>query len=115
MIVQSYNGRRDQADLSFTVPRDKLAEALRVAEHLASVFHCKKVTNCPHIAKLSVSGVGLRTHTGVAIRMFRALSEAGINVDMINTSEVRVNVVVNGEHGRAARDHLQKAFADVLR
>jgi aspartate kinase len=115
MIVQSYNGRRDQADLSFTVPRDKLAAAIKVAEHLAGEFHCKKVTSSPNIAKLSVSGVGLRTHTGVAIRMFRALSEADINVEMINTSEVRVNVVVNGEHGRAARDHLQKAFADVLR
>ena len=115
MIVQSYNGRRDQADLSFTVASDKLAEAMKVANHLARTFNCKKVTSSPHIAKLSVSGVGLRTHTGVAIRMFRALSEAGINVEMINTSEVRVNVVVDGQHGRAAQERLQRAFADVLR
>ncbi len=52
------------------------------------------------MAKLSVSGIGLRSHTGVAIRMFQALSEAGINVEMINTSEVRVNVVVDGRDGR---------------
>lgn len=115
MIVQSYNGKRDEADLSFTVPSNKLADATKVSNHLARTFKCKSVTSSPHIAKLSVSGVGLRTHTGVAIRMFRALAEAKINVEMINTSEVRVNVVVDGQNGRAARERLQHAFADVLR
>ena len=67
------------------------------------------------IAKLSVSGVGLRTHTGVAIRMFKALSEAGINLDLINTSEVRVNVVVDGLQGEKGMKQLQAAFADVMR
>jgi aspartate kinase len=54
----------------------------------------------------------MRSHTGVAIRMFRALSEAGINLEMINTSEVRVNVVVNGNAGQRALECLQKAFGD---
>ena len=58
--------------------------------------------------------IGLRSHTGVAIRMFRALAEASINVEMINTSEVCVNVVVEGKHGEAALKHLKDAFADVL-
>jgi aspartate kinase len=62
-----------------------------------------------------VSGVGLRTHTGVAIRMFKALSDAGINVEMINTSEVRVNIVVDGKDGSRALKQVQAAFADVLR
>jgi aspartate kinase len=66
------------------------------------------------MAKLSVSGIGLRSHTGVAIRMFQALSEAGINVEMINTSEVRVNVVVDAEKGEAGLNALKAAFADVM-
>jgi aspartate kinase len=67
------------------------------------------------MAKLSVSGIGLRSHTGVGIRMFQALAEAGINVEMINTSEVRVNVVIDGRDGSRALECLQKAFADVQR
>ena len=101
MIVQSY-GLQDQARLSFTIPQNKLQDATRVANHLAQSFKCKGVTSSPRISKLSVSGVGLRSHTGVAIRMFKALADAGINVEMINTSEVRVNVVVDGKDGARA-------------
>jgi aspartate kinase len=115
MIVQSYNGQHNQATLSFTVAASQCHEAVRVATQLADVFHCQAVTSSPSIAKLSVSGVGLRSHTGVAIRMFRALAEAGINVEMINTSEVRVNVVVDGQHGQSARQGLLQAFSDVIR
>ena len=67
------------------------------------------------MAKLSVSGIGLRSHTSVAIRMFKSLAAADINVEMINTSEIRVNVVVDGEQGEKGLDCLQRAFADVLR
>ena len=114
MIVQSF-GHDCQADLSFTVPREKLDQTRQVAQALALSFQCSGVTSCPEIAKLSVSGIGLRSHTGVAIRMFRALAEAGINVDMVNTSEVRMNVVVDGQAGQNGLACLQKAFADVLR
>jgi aspartate kinase len=64
------------------------------------------------VAKLSVSGIGMRSHTDVAIRMFRSLAEAGINVEMINTSEVRVNVVVDGTKGAKGLECLKQAFAD---
>ena len=64
---------------------------MAVAQKLATDFKASGVTHSPKVAKLSVSGVGLRTHTGVAIRMFRALSEAGINVEMINTSAAALN------------------------
>ncbi|MCO6454610.1 MAG: ACT domain-containing protein, partial [Pirellulaceae bacterium] len=114
MIVQSYNGVEGLATLSFTVPRDKLDTSLRVAEQLAREFRCQEVSSSPRIAKLSVSGIGLRSHTSVGIRMFRALAEAGINVAMINTSEVHVNVVVDGPEGQRALERLQAAFADVL-
>ena len=61
---------------------------------------------------MSVSGIGLRSHTSVAIRMFKALAQAGINVEMINTSEVRVNVVVDGAKGKQALESLENASAN---
>lgn len=113
MIVQSYpsNG---EANLSFTVPKKSIEKSNEVAQNLAKEFSSLQVTSSPDVAKLSVSGIGLRSHTGVAIRMFRALSEAGINVEMINTSEVRVNVVVDGSDGTKARKALEQVFADVM-
>ena len=114
MIVQSYNGHDGQASLSFTVPNAKLAASVEVANRLAKTFKCECVTSSPDIAKLSVSGVGLRSHTGVAIRTFSALAKAGINVEMINTSEVRLNVVVDGKRAGEALTRIQQAFADVL-
>ena len=113
MIVQGY-GRGGQANLSFTVPHQQISRALMDVGKLAKSLNCGAVTSSPRVAKLSVSGIGLRSHTGVAIRMFRSLAEAGINVEMINTSEVRVNVVVAGEHGQKALECLKKAFADVM-
>jgi aspartate kinase len=113
MIVQSHTGH-GQASLTFTVPQDRLADAIGVAERVARGFACHGVTHSPHVAKLAVSGVGLRSHTGVAIRMFKALAEAGINIDLINTSEVRVNIVVDGAAGKRAFERLNAAFADVM-
>jgi aspartate kinase len=115
MIVQSHPSAAGAATLSFTVPRDQLAKSVEAAKRIAQSLGCKQVTSSPVIAKLSVSGVGLRTHVGVAIRMFRALSEAGINLEMINTSEVRVNVVVDGAAGEKGVAQLEAAFADVIR
>ena len=115
MIVQNYNGQEGLASLSFTVPRDKLDKSVEVARRLAEAFNCGGVNSSPRVAKLSVSGVGLRSHTSVGIRMFRSLAEAGINVEMINTSEVRVNVVVDGDSGKQGLTQLNAAFSDVLR
>ncbi len=114
MIVQSF-GREGRATLSFTVPQKSLAAATTIADQLARKYECRSVTSSPCVAKLSVSGVGLRSHTEVAIRMFETLAESGINVEMINTSEVRVNVVVEGQHGAVGLAALQKAFAQFRR
>jgi aspartate kinase len=73
------------------------------------------VTSSPKVAKLSISGIGMRSHTEVAIRAFECLTQAGINVEMISTSEVRINLVVAGEHGPRALQGLQQAFAEALR
>ncbi|MDG2385045.1 MAG: aspartate kinase [Pirellulaceae bacterium] len=113
MIVQSYP-IGGEANLSFTVPKAAVIDSQTVAENLTDAFPSLRITSSPDVAKLSVSGIGLRSHTGVAIRMFRALSDAKINVEMINTSEVRVNVVVDGADGETARDALLQVFDDVM-
>jgi aspartate kinase len=115
MIVQSHPSAAGSATLSFTVPQNQLKKSVEAASRIANSLGCKQVTSSPIIGKLSVSGVGLRTHVGVAIRMFKALSDSGINLEMINTSEVRVNVVVAGAFGEKGLAQLQSAFADVLR
>ncbi len=115
MIVQSHPSAGGSATLSFTVPQNQLTRSVDAARRIAQNLGCQAVSSSPIIGKLSVSGVGLRTHTGVAIRMFRALAEAGINLEMINTSEVRVNVVVEGLAGEKGLKQLQAAFADVMR
>ena len=114
MIVQSF-GHDGMADMSFTIPKGNVDRCVEVAQRLAEELNCGRVTHSPQIAKLSVSGIGMRSHTGVATRMFEALAAAGINVEMVNTSEVRVNVVVDGAQGEAALRALNDAFADTLR
>jgi aspartate kinase len=113
MIVQSI-GRSGHANLSFTVPRQALEKSLQIARTLADGFRGPTPTSCPAVAKLSVAGVGMRSHTRLAMRMFQSLAEVGINVDLINTSEMHLNVVVDGSEGKRALEALQKAFADVL-
>ena len=114
MIVQSYASDKI-ADITFTMPRDQFDQAVIVANQVCEDFGCEKVDFKKSIAKLSVSGVGLRSHTGVAIGMFKALADAGINIETINTSEVRVNVVVDGESGARGIECLTEQFADAMR
>lgn len=113
MIFQS-TGDNGKANLSFTVPQEDIDKALEVAKKIGTELGCEQVSHEPKIAILSVLGIGIRTHTGVGLRMFQSLSQAGINVDMINTSEMRVNVVVDPEKGEAGLAALKEAFADVI-
>jgi aspartate kinase len=113
MIVQSI-GREGRANLSFTVTQEDLTKALRVTSELAETLECPPPSSCPKVAKLSVFGVGIRSHTDVASRMFQSLAAAGINVDMISTSEVRINVVVDGRKGQEGLEALKREFADVM-
>jgi aspartate kinase len=114
MIIQSFDGNKGMASVSFTVPQDQYDQALEVAEVICKRSNCQGISSIPQVAKLSVSGTGLRSHTGVAIRTFHALADNGINVEMISTSEVRVNVVVHGEHGSKALSELQETFQEFL-
>jgi aspartate kinase len=111
-IVQSI-GRDGLADISFTVPRRELEHVRKVLKSLAGEVG-GEVRDVPAVAILTVKGIGIRSHTGVGLRMFRALTEAGINVEMVSTSEVRTNVVVAADKGEAGLSALKAAFADVL-
>jgi aspartate kinase len=110
LIVQNVT-RAGRAELSFSVPREDLSRALAVTEEAVRTLDAtSRVVADENIAKLFVLGVGMRTHTGVARRMFGALAQRGSNISMINTSEVRVSVVVDRHRGQEALGCLKEAF-----
>ena len=106
MIVQnvSQDGR---CNLSFTVPHDVITRAAEAVNPIAG----GQISIEPRLAKLSVIGVGMRTHTGVATRMFGALANRSININLINTSEIRINVGTDIAKGKEGLDCLRKVFA----
>jgi aspartate kinase len=106
MIVQNVSGG-GFPNLSFTVRRDDVAAA---ADAASAVVGSDRVLTAPNIAKVSLLGVGMRTNVGVATRMFGALSKQGIPVELINTSEVRINVATELACGRASQDCLRGVF-----
>jgi aspartate kinase len=114
MIVQSFP-HAGTANLSFTIPSAKVQPSIDAVRRAGASMTLQTITSEANVAKLSVSGIGLRSHTGVAIRLFQALASAGINVDMVSTSEVRINVVVHAKDGLKGKATLEAAFADVLR
>jgi aspartate kinase len=113
MIVQSV-GREGKAMMSFTVPRASYEEALAACGPFARDIGCSTPAGRPSVAKLSILGTGLKSHISVAGRTFKALADARINVEMISTSEVRLNVVVSGDAGRQALAVLRQEFAEEL-
>ena len=109
MIVPSFP-RNGQAEISFTVPASDRQRALAAAENIAQACGAE-TTDVSEVAKLSITGVGIRSHAGVADKLFAPLADAGINIDLISTSEVRVNVLVAAEHGKRSLSILRTAFA----
>jgi aspartate kinase len=109
MIVQNLSHDRI-ADLSFTVPRPDLERCLLLMRELLERWPQAELSFDKDIALLSVMGIGLRSHTGVGEKMFRALAEAGVNVQMVNTSETRIGVVVSPETAETAHATLLKEF-----
>jgi aspartate kinase len=93
LIVQNA-GRSGHANLSFTVRQSDLEQCLLLVRAVLDQWSIAQLTFDRDIAKLSVMGIGLRSHTGVGDKMFRALAEAAINVQMISTSEIRISTVV---------------------
>ena len=110
MIVQniSVDGT---TDFSFTVHRNEYARALDVLNtKVKGHIGAREVVGDPKIAKVSVVGIGMRSHVGIASLMFRTLSEEGINIQMISTSEIKISVVVDDKYMELAVRALHKAF-----
>jgi aspartate kinase len=111
MIIQ--NASEDgTTDLTFTVPKADYKKAMALVEKTAEGIHAKGVQADPHIAKVSIIGVGMRSHAGVAAKMFQVLSNEGINIEMISTSEIKISVVIDEKYTELAVRVLHDAFID---
>ena len=108
MIVQSV-GRDNLANITFTVAREQIGSVEKIADDICASHGCRVESNT-RVAKLTVRGSGLRSHTGLAYRMFRTLGDSGVNVSVISLSERCIGVVVDEEHGAAGYANLQKEF-----
>ncbi|MFQ5538871.1 MAG: aspartate kinase [Candidatus Binatia bacterium] len=109
MIIQ--NASEDgTTDLTFTVPKADYKKAISLVEKAAPVIQAKGVAADPRIAKVSIVGVGMRTHAGVAARMFQVLSREGINIEMISTSEIKISVVIDEKYTELAVRVLHDEF-----
>lgn len=93
MIVQNVS-RTGATDLSFTVPNSDLNKTIKVSKEISDKVGAGEVTFDKEVAKISVVGIGMRSHSGVAAKMFEALAEKGINIEMISTSEIKISCVV---------------------
>ncbi len=109
MIIQNKT-QTNTTDLSFTVFKNELTRALAALRKAAKALGAGEVTCDENIAKVSVVGIGMRAHSGIAARMFRALARKKINIDMISTSEIKISCVVEGKKGRAAVREIHKEF-----
>jgi aspartate kinase len=93
MIVQNI-GHGGATDISFTVPRVELAKVKRILEPIARELGSRELTTDSSVAKVSIVGAGIQNAPGYAARMFRALAEAGVNIEMISTSEIRITTMI---------------------
>ena len=110
VIVQNV-GHDGMTDLSFTVSRPDCARAMKILkEQVQPHIKCREVTGDERIAKLSLVGVGMRSHVGIASQMFRTLAEEGINIQMITTSEIKISVVIDEKYLELAVRVLHNAF-----
>jgi aspartate kinase len=110
VIVQNV-GQDGLTDLSFTVGRGDYPRAMKILKgQVQPHIKCRDVTGDERIAKISIVGMGMRSHAGIAAQMFRTLSEEGINIQMISTSEIKIAVVIDEKYLELAVRVLHKAF-----
>ena len=110
MIVQNVSGDGKATDISFTVPKTDSKKAMKITEEVVSELGAKSVRLREDIAKVSIIGVGMRTHSGVAAKMFGALAKHNINIMMISTSEIKISCIVDSKYTELAVRVLHDAF-----
>ena len=109
MIVQNV-GHHGATDLSFTIPRVELAKAKRLLEPTVRELGFRELTADSAVAKISIVGAGIQNAPGYAARMFGALADAGVNIEMISTSEIRITCIIAEDQVETAVKALHAAF-----
>jgi len=111
MIVQNLS-QDGTTDMTFTVPRGDHARALRLAREVGAQLGSADVDGDASIAKVSIVGLGMKDHAGVASRMFQVLADEGVNIQLISTSEIKISVVIDEAHTERAVRALHAAFVE---
>ncbi|MEL6531251.1 MAG: aspartate kinase [Pseudomonadota bacterium] len=110
MIIQNVGRDKGETDVTFTVPQADLARAQALLEDRSDDIGYNRIITDSHISKISVVGVGMKSHAGVASTMFRALSDRGINIQAISTSEIKVSVLIDEDETELAVRVLHTAY-----
>ena len=110
MIVQNVAADGKTTDFTFTVHRNDFDRTMEIAESYVDALGARCVSGDAHIAKVSLVGVGMRSHAGIASTMFAALAKQNINIRMISTSEIKISVVIDDKHLELAVRELHEAF-----
>jgi len=111
MIIQNASAAGD-TDLTFTLPKTDFRRALAMVEQTAKTIGAQDVSADTEVVKVSVVGLGMRSHAGVAARMFETLAREGINIQMISTSEIKISVVIDAKYGELAVRALHAALVE---
>lgn len=111
MIVQNQSmSRKDRSNISVTMPAEDIPAAIKILEAAQASLDFERLEHDPNVGKVSLVGAGMRTNSGISARFFEALSLAGVNIDIISTSEVRISVLINLDHLDAAVKAVHTAF-----
>jgi aspartate kinase len=110
MIIQTSSTVKGHADVAFTVPKSDFAKALQIVRNTVQDLGAKEVLSDENIAKISIVGVGMRSHSNVATKMFSALAGEGINIHMISTSEIKISCIIHSKYTELAVRALHDAF-----
>lgn len=110
MIIQTSSAEKGCADVAFTVPKADFPKALHIVKATIKEIGGKEVLSDENIAKVSIIGVGMRSHSNVASKMFSALAKEGINIQMISTSEIKISCIIDSKYTELAVRALHDAF-----
>jgi aspartate kinase len=110
MIVQNVSEDGSSTDMTFTVGKTDLTRTVKVLEEARATLKFRRLIHDDNVVKISVIGVGMRSHAGVALRMFKALAEKGINIQVISTSEIKISVLIAEEYTELALRALHTAY-----
>jgi aspartate kinase len=109
MIIQNIS-KEGFTDLTFTVPKADLRRAIEIIQPTAQELEVPEVLTDEKISKVSIIGVGMKTHAGVAAKMFQVLYDEGINIEMISTSEIKISCIIKSKYTELAVRALHEAF-----